>query len=272
MITAKIIADSKCGNGKRITTFELEYPRFIHAEFMTHRMVSKNAASSRAIPVETMIKQVQENPAMPVYWGKNQPGMAAKEELDPGNKICAKEIWLEASRTAISHVRELVNLGLHKQIANRILEPWTYIKVVATATEWDNFFHLRRHPAAQPEIQSLANTMWDAYSTNEPEFLYCGEYHLPYLSKEEIDQNSIEDCIKISASLCAQVSYRKADESIEKAKMIYDRLVASTPVHASPFEHQATPAMLASEKSGNFNGWIQYRQSLPNNVCNSYKP
>jgi thymidylate synthase ThyX len=272
MITAKILADSKCSNGKRITTFELEYPRFIHAEFMTHRMVSKNAASSRAIPVETMIKQVIENPAMPVYWGKNQAGMAAKEELSSADRIEARNVWLDARHAAIDSVRQLVSLGLHKQIANRILEPWAHIKVVATATEWDNFFHLRRHPDAQPEIQVLANAMWDVYSTNTPEFLYYDEYHLPYLSNEEIDQNTLEDCIKLSASLCAQVSYRKADESIEKAKLIYDRLVASTPVHASPFEHQATPAMLASEKSGNFNGWIQYRQKLPNNVCNSYKP
>lgn len=268
----KIIADSISTAGKRITTFELEYERFIHSEFMTHRMLSKNAASSRAIPVATMIKQVIDNPAMPVYWGKNQSGMSAKEELSYIEKTSARLSWLSARDAAVKHVEQLVSLNLHKQIANRILEPWAHIKVVATATEWDNFFHLRRHPAAQPEIQALANAMWDAYSTNIPEFLYSGEYHLPYLSNEEKDQNTLEDCIKLSASLCAQVSYRKSDESIEKAKLIYDRLVGQTPKHASPFEHQATPAMLASEKSGNFNGWIQYRQQLTNNVCNSYKP
>lgn len=273
MITAKIIADSTCSNGKRITTFELEYPRFIHAEFMTHRMISKNAASSRAIPVETMVKHVIDNPAMPVYWGKNQSGMSAKEALDPLEEIAAKDIWLAARNNAVTHALHLVDLGLHKQIANRILEPWTHIKVVATATEWDNFFHLRRHPAAQPEIQALANTMWDVYSRNKPEYLYDGEYHLPYVTNEEMDRYSdISDCVKLSASLCAQVSYRKADESLEKAKMIYDRLVGQTPKHSSPFEHQATPSILASERSGNFNGWLQYRQQLPNNVCNTYNP
>lgn len=272
MITAKVIADSMGYHGKRITTFELEYPRFIHAEFMTHRMVSKNAASSRAIPVTTMIQQVIDNPAMPVYWGKNQAGMAAKEELSELDTQIAQDIWLGARDRVLVDVRRLVDIGLHKQIANRILEPWSHIKVVATATEWDNFFHLRRHPDAQPEIHALADAMWDAREASVPDLLTVDEYHLPYVTPDDLVHYSIEDCVKLSASLCAQVSYRKADESIDKAKAIYDRLVKSTPVHASPFEHQAQPSMFASERSGNFIGWIQFRQSLPNNVCNSYKP
>jgi hypothetical protein len=271
MITSKIIADSIATSGKRITTFELEYPRFIHSEFMTHRMVSKNAASSRAIPVETMIKQIIDNPALPVFWGKNQAGMAAKEELTGEHLRSAKQVWLDARDAAIKYVRELVNLGLHKQISNRALEPWAHIKVVATATDWDNFFHLRRHPDAQPEIHALADSMWDIYSVNEPALKYVDEYHLPYVSDEDLSRYSLDECIKLSASLCAQVSYRKSDESLEKALMIYDRLVASTPVHASPFEHQAHPSIFPTERSGNFNGWVQHRQSLPKNVCNTYK-
>lgn len=301
MITAKIIADSVAKNGKRITTFELEYPRFIHSEFMTHRMVSKNAASSRAIPVAATIKTIEDNPAMPVFWGKNQAGMAAKEELDDSNREMrvwgevtqwnqeddsltaqysanrsdlehAKTIWLAARSSAIAYAQELIKIGLHKQVANRILEPWVHMKVVATATDWDNFFHLRRHPDAQPEIHALANVMWDVYSTNEPELLYLGEYHLPYVTNTDMQEWGEENCIKLSASLCAQVSYRKADESMEKAMAIFERLVKSTPVHASPFEHQATPSMFSSEKSGNFNGWLQFRQSLENNVCHFYTP
>jgi hypothetical protein len=270
MITTKIIADSISTSGKRITTFELEYPRFIHSEFMTHRMISKNAASSRAIPIETMIKQVTENPAWPVFWGKNQAGMAATEELTGAALYNAKQIWIEARDSAIYNVKEMVKQGLHKQIANRMLEPWAHIKVVATATDWDNFFHLRRHPAAQPEIHALADSMWDLYSINTPDLKYVDEYHLPYVSDEDKKRYTLDECIKLSASLCAQVSYRKTDESLEKALLIYDRLVASTPVHASPFEHQASPSLLSSERSGNFNGWVQYRQSLPKNVCNVY--
>jgi len=272
MITAKIVADSTCTNGKRITTFELEYPRFVHSEFMTHRMISKNSASSRAIPVATMIQQLLDNPAMPVYWGKNQSGMSAKEELYGLDLIAAKDVWLTARNQAILHAQKLIELGLHKQIANRILEPWAHIKVVATATEWDNFFHLRRHRDAQPEIRALANEMFFEYNQSKPHMLYEGEWHLPYVTEKDRYTFTPGDCIKLSASLCAQVSYRKADDSIEKAMAIYDRLVNSKPVHASPFEHQATPLLFDTDASGNFFGWHQYRQMIPNNVCNEYKP
>jgi thymidylate synthase ThyX len=298
-IHAKIIADSISESGKRITSFELEYPRFIHAEFLTHRMVSKNGASSRAIPISTTIKQIFAEPAMPVFWGKNQSGMSAKEELDNSNvrlrqwAKCeiedddginaneyssnqtdleyAKTLWLAARDSAIYYAKQLSDLGLHKQISNRILEPWVNIKVVATATEWDNFFHLRRHPDAQPEIHALANAMWDARELSIPTNLEFQEWHLPYVSNEDKDKYSIEDCIKLSASLCAQVSYRKSDESIEKALMIYDRLVESKPVHASPFEHQASPSPVDTTASGNFFGWNQYRQTIKNNVCKKYE-
>lgn len=272
MITAKIIADSVSPVGKRITTFEIEYPRFIHSEFMTHRMLSKNAASSRAIPVSATIKQILDDPAMPVHWGKNQSGMAAKEELDELPKHQAKCVWLEARNSAIKHVQALIELGLHKQVANRILEPWVHIKVVVTATEWDNFFHLRNHPDAQPEIHALAEVMWDVYSTSTPAEIGYDGYHLPYVTAEDLAKYSLEDCIKLSASLCAQVSYRKSDESLEKALDIYDRLVTSTPVHASPFEHQATPSIIPDKASANFRGWYQYRQRLPHNVCTKYIP
>lgn len=275
-ISAKILADSICQNGKRITTFELEAPRFILAEFNTHRMISKNSASSRAIPIQNVIEQIMDNPAMPVYWGKNQAGMTAKEELYGRELQAAKDVWLTARNEAIKHALRLNELGLHKQIANRILEPWVHMKVVATATEWDNFFHLRRHKDAQPEFQALANCMWDAQEASEPVFRRHttygeGDYHLPYVTDEDRAKYTVGECLKLSASLCAQVSFRKADQSFEKAMAIYDRLVTSTPVHASPFEHQACPAGTADVRSGNFNGWFQYRQSIPNNVCLKYE-
>lgn len=272
MTSAKIIADSTCYNGKRLTTFELEYPRFIHSEFMTHRMISKNSASSRAIPIHKVIEQIMENPAMPVYWGKNQAGMTAKEELYGLELQAAKDVWLTARNEAVKHALKLNELGLHKQIANRILEPWVHMKVVATATEWDNFFHLRRHKDAQPEIRALANEMYLAYTHSKPQMVYSGEYHLPYVTDEDRQRYDLDDCIKLSASLCAQVSYRKSDESLEKALLIYDKLVNSKPVHASPFEHQGTPLMFDTDKSGNFYGWEQYRQTITGNVCNEYKP
>jgi thymidylate synthase ThyX len=290
MIKAKIIADSIALNGKRITTFELEYPRFIHSEFMTHRMLSRNAASSRAIPLKSMLKLVWTNPAYPVHWGKNQAGMQAKEELTGFSLTATKFIWKWSGRLACAFAWGMDKFSAHKQIANRILEPWSHIKVVVTATDWDNFFWLRNHPDAQPEIHELAAQMWAAYSTHEPVLLSENQWHLPYLDEYKIIADDLykiaksnkkikidklisqSDAIKLSASLCAQVSYRKADESVEKAIKIYDRLVTSTPVHASPFEHQAMPAKWDTTISGNFRGWIQYRQLISGNVCKKYTP
>ncbi len=297
-ISATVVADSVSPSGQRITTFELEYPRFIHAEFMTHRQFSRNAASSRAIPIEKMIEQVEKNPAMPIHWGKNQAGMQAKEEIaDTG---IGEEFWGGAACDAVENAEALDFHGLHKQIVNRILEPYQFIKVVCTATEYENFFYLRDHEDAQPEIAELARVMKGSRSEYNPKHLKVGEWHLPYVDLEcKFGHRfysvgglpvEVEDAIKISASLCAQVSYRKADQSIDKALKIYDQLVGMKPVHASPFEHQATPmdlykanpVLLHAEStrgvthmdrdfnfwSGNFKGWVQNRQLIEGHVYN----
>ena len=273
MINAKIVADSISKAGKRITTFELEYPRYIHSEMMTHRALSKNSASSRAIPLKTMLSLVWNNMAMPFHWGQNQSGMQAKTELSGWKRKAAELIWIASGRTSCVFAWLFDKIGLHKQVANRILEPWSHIKIVVTGTDWDNFFHLRNHPDAQPDIHELARIMYDFYQMHIPRVLSKGEWHLPYVDNNWISQGmTLDDAKKLSASLCAQVSYRKFDESIEKALSIYDRLVNSTPVHASPFEHQATPLDNPDEQSGNFRGWHQFRQDLPNHVCLKYIP
>jgi hypothetical protein len=311
-ISATVVADSISEAGIRITTFELEYPRFIHAEMLTHRQFSRNAASSRAIPIEKVIEQVATHPATPIHWGKNQPGMKAKEEIDLnlereidwddyndeavyGN---VENSWCMGAQHSVLQAHILNSFGLHKQVVNRILEPYQMIKVVCTATEYENFFYLRDHVDAQPEIAELAGCMREAKDESKPQLLCVGEWHLPYLgvlngqyftTYEEgfgwVNEVELEDAIKISASLCAQVSYRKSDESLEKALKIYDMLVTMKPVHASPFEHQATPIdpsadwglgshcegithqdCYGSLWSGNLQGWIQNRQLIPNNV------
>lgn len=287
MITAKIIADSQAENGTRVTTFELEYPRFIHSELMTHRMLSRNSASSRAIPLKKNIEMVWNNSAMPVHWGENQKGMQAKKELDPDLQRLAKWLWIGASKVACGFAWAMDKVGLHKQIANRILEPWVHMKVVVSATDWDNFWHLRRHPDAQPEIHELANKMWEVFSKSRPEPLKMNEWHTPYVSHKKLEDDSIEyyivvnakektltleEALQVSASCCAQVSYRLLDNSAEKAKLIYKRLVESKPVHASPFEHQATPFEYNITESGNFRGWKQHRQDIVDNVCKKYIP
>ncbi len=268
MIKTKIIKDSRAENGKRITTFEIEFPRLIHAELMTHRALSKNAASSRAIPLKTMLGLVWNNPAEFEFWGKNQSGMQSKKELEGIRLKLAKFAWRTSGKIVCCLAWAMGRTGIHKQCVNRMLEPWSHIKVVVSGTEWDNFFHLRTHKDAQPEFQVLAKQMFKLYKESQPKLLKEGEWHLPYVEDEGL---SLEDAKKLSASLCAQTSYRKANESIEKAREIYDRLVSAEVVHASPFEHVATQLPSASDKSGNFSGWKQLREEIPNNVCFKFK-
>lgn len=306
-ITAKIIKDSINPWGKRITTFELEFPRIVLPEFNTHRQFSRNAASSRAIPIAKVIEQVKSNPAMPFKFGKNRAGMQAKEDVDELTKEGAIGVWLAARDSAVAHAEVLVDMGLHKQVVNRLLEPFQHIKVVMTTTEYENWKWLRKHPDADPTIYELARVMEVARNESVPEQLLEGMWHTPYVNShtkdsiqyfwdEELVPLTLEQAQKISCSSCAQVSYRKLDTSLEKAEDIYDKLVASEPVHASAFEHVAQVIDLSKSDvegitavlsrgmtdanteyndadviknmvSGNFiGGWIQYRQLIPNNT------
>lgn len=269
MIRAKIILDSVSPVGDRLTTFELTYPRFIHAEFNTHRMLSKNAASSRAIPIEKMIQKVEDDPAEIVWWGKNQSGMQALEELDEEQALRAKVVWEEAKSQMISYVEELQSIGLHKQISNRLLEPFMNITVICTGTEWTNFFGLRCDVNAQPEIQKLAYSMLNEYYNSTPQNLTLGEWHLPYLTEDENDL-SLEVKKKLSVAKAARVSYltQSGKRDYEKDLELYERLYSSG--HFSPFEHVATPNPSIVGYSGNFKGWIQFRKTLPLDVRQSY--
>jgi thymidylate synthase ThyX len=296
LITARILADSISPHGVRMTTMEIEYPRFILAELNTHRMLSKNSASSRAIPVKAMHQHMAENPAQPVHWGKNQPGMQASVELTDNDLADAKFMWRRAQQDAMHWAHQMAErVGLHKQVANRITEPWMTMKTVISGTEWRNFFWLRAHADAQPEIHELATKMWDAHNASSPQLLQPGEWHVPYVTTQRgldgtlhyIDSNdayiSSEAARVISASCCAQVSYRKNDDSYEKAEKIFRQLIESQPCHASPVEHQGTPMQYTSTIayepetwepgithvsansdlwSGNLRGWIQHRKLI----------
>lgn len=279
-ITVTVIADSISEQSIRLTTFQLRYPRFIHAELMTHRMFSRNASSSRAIPVERMIEDLRRDPAMPVYWGSNQKGMQAGEELAGDELQQVQHWWLSAMHQAIGHAQHMIDNGLHKQIANRILEPWAHINVVVTATDYANFYALRRHKDAQPEIKALADAMWDAQQASEPVLLKPGDWHLPFITNNDRSYvyNNKEALLRTSVARCARVSYLTHDgrqTTIEEDVALYDRLVGSMPLHASPAEHQATPDTPEREfqgggyvwnhdyQHGNFTGWRQYRRMLP---------
>lgn len=301
-ISAKIIAHSNGMQDQTIITFELEYPRFIHAELMTHRAFSRNAASSRAIPVKRAIALIRENTAMPIHWGKNQPGMSAKEECNElvGSSAHAfgasrEGAWNHARDKAIIMAEAFDEAGYHKQIVNRILEPYSHIKVVVTSTEWNNWFGLRKHPDAMPEICELARKMDLCRKSSTAVQLQPGEWHVPYYkdgywkpfmyNADTDDPNAgigctLHQALCISSSCCAQVSYRRLDDSVEKATEMYERLVTMKPVHASPFEHQATPVgefenwsdgithvdRSGNWWSGNFKNWIQHRQLILDNV------
>lgn len=291
MISAKIIEDSISHSGVRITTMQLCYPRFIHAEFMTHRVFSRNASSSRAIPVAKMLEMVRNEPAMPIHWGKNQPGMQANEQLTGVALELAKEGWVTAALCAADIAEAMEKTGLHKQVANRILEPFQHIHVVVTATEWENFFALRDHEDAQPEIHELAIQMKIAMNTSTPKLLESSEWHLPYVTQEERDDAFFKIKAnammlpKISAARCARVSYLKHDGELPNRDddlFLYQRLAGGEPIHASPLEHQAAPDFQSFERQaspdfqnceptgkwgspelhGNFTGWIQHRKLI----------
>jgi len=280
-ISAKVAADSVSLEGKRLTTLEVEYPRFILSQLNTHRMLSKNSSSSRAIPIKRVIDMVESSPAMPIHWGKNQPGMQAHEEVASPEE--AKELWLEAARGAVEVARKMDEQRVHKQVVNRILEPFQWMKTVITGTEWDNFFWLRDHKDGQPEIQELAQKIKEAMEESTPVPLTNVMWHTPYYGDGwwSPSMGPLEEAVMISMSCCAQVSYRRLDDNMDKAKHIYKMLNLGSeeePSHASPVEHIAVPYSEGWEEgvtsehkvlgkmSGNFAGWVQYRHLVKNNT------
>lgn len=260
---AKIIEDSiNPYNKTRLTTVQLRYPRFIHAECLTHRMFSRNASSSRAIPVSTFLKQVWNDPATPIHWGANQPGMKAREELTGFKKWFAKKMWNVTGKLVCSLVWVTNKISSpHKQTFNRLLEPWQYISVIVSATEWDNFFELRNHPDAQPEIKELAEEIQKAMNGSNP---VERAYHMPYVSYKEREQYSPANCMQLSSARCARVSYLTHDgklPSFEQDMKLYNQLAGARPAHFSPLEHQAT-ALDNISFNKNFRAWKQFRSDV----------
>lgn len=304
-ISVKVIADSINEQGNRLTTLQLRYPRFIHAELMTHRKFSRNASSSRAIPVKRIIADIMEDPAIPMHWGKNIPGMQAHEELDDNVivplgltdtiEISKEQAWLTARDRVVKIAEGFDNAGYHKQIVNRLLEPWSHINVLVTATEFKNFFHLRSHEDAQPEIRILSDMMRLEMEKSQPTLLDPGEWHMPYIRPQDWDtavafakknritrdEPTVEEItrllLKVSVARCARVSYllhSGRETSVEEDLSLCTKLLGSAPLHASPAEHQATPDGVVAQTygriawanvalHGNFTGWNQYRKTLP---------
>lgn len=253
----RIEADSINLDGDRLTTFVVTYPRFVHSELMTHRVFSRNSASSRAIPISKMIENVLKDPAGPVYWGKNQKGMVAGDELGDQPLRTAKHLWIKASIEAVKIAKDLDMVGVHKQIVNRILEPWQWMTTIISSTDYQNFFKQRCHPDAQPEIRRIAEMMQSQYRIVRPTET---PWHLPFLQEDE-ESLSLDTKMRVCTARCARVSYLTHDgrRAIDDDMQLHDRLVASG--HWSPFEHVAhVDQVRCAPPGGNFRGWRQYRQ------------
>lgn len=258
--SARVLLDSISPAGIRLTTLEVTFPRFVLAEFNTHRVYSRNSASSRAVPTSKLLEKVENDPVFPLEWGRNKAGMSAEDVLDAADEEVARHVWLSARDAAVEHARRLMDLKVHKQELNRILEPFLWHTVIVTSTEWDNFFKLRCAPAAQPEIREAAVRMRAALAASTPRPVAHGDWHLPLVQDDERALD-IEAQKKISAARCARVSYltHAGTREIEKDLELHDRLKHDR--HLSPFEHVATPAADATFQA-NFRGWIQMRREI----------
>lgn len=293
-ISAKVLADSLNENGIRITTLELHYHRYILPELNTHRAISKNGASSRAIPTDKLVEMCERELVEPLEWGLNQSGMQAFTIADPVLEARGREIWNSARRQAIWHALSLNELGFAKQIVNRVLEPYLSTRTVVTSTDWENFMALRDHKDAQPEIRELARQIKIVMQASKPNLLAEGEWHLPYILPEDEDRIALwaddgcftglirallepkaEDWIldnvtlvklMVSAARCARVSYRTVDgktTDFRKDLELFERLIKTQPVHASPTEHQAAPyAIMKAPITANFRGFVPFRRMI----------
>ena len=279
------ICTAKClVHYENLWTFELTYPRYIHSEFMTHRMFSRNASSSRAIPVSKVIQQVESNPVIPPKVYMNKAGMVGDVEADTTDTVAFYNLWLDAATNAVKTANEMEKIGIHKQHINRILEPFQFIHVIVTATEWSNFFRLRLAPDAQPEMQELANAIYDEMDKYKYEsfgYIAVGGYGspceiisgdstvvtLPYVTEEDISKVGAENYItlmKVSSARCARVSYNNHDGSkpdIEKDLKLFERL--SEGGHMSPLEHTCI-RNIEYVPSANLMGWESLRYLLEN--------
>ena len=261
-----------------LDTLQLRYPRVIHPEFMTHRRFSRNASSSRAIPVRRQIEDVERDPYRPIHWGKNRPGMQAWEELTGSALEQAQEAWEDGLRQSLELARRMENAGAHKQLVNRILEPFAHINVVVTSSEWANFLGLRDHPDAEPHIAILAREVRKALEGAQTQTLLEGEWHLPYLVGNEDPGYFMSQgwgdysadhppAARISAARCARVSYLthegKTPEPDQDFRLFND-LMAGEIKHASPCEHQAMAKNTWDERlNRNLGpGWVQFRAMI----------
>jgi len=276
-ISATVILDSVSERGDRLTTVQYRAPRCILAEINTHRVFSRNARSSRAVPTVKLMDEVRHDPFIPV-WTRNQPGMQGRGLITGPDAQALTSEWLVARDNALFHAESMLVNQPHKQNINRLLEPWMWVDGLISSTDWANFFALRCHPDADPAMQELAVAIRDAIQESKPELAIYGCWHLPYIETDAIAfsmvnmehaSDSISRLRLISAARCARVSYRPFDTTDADPAKDLDRgltMIKSRPLHASPFEHIARPSIRSSDRLGNFYGWDQFRHMIEGNT------
>jgi hypothetical protein len=174
-------------------------------------------------------------------------------------------MWLKARDEAVKTADRLSQCGIHKQLVNRLIEPFGHINVVCTATNYTNFFALRVHPMAMPEIQSLAVRMARAYRDSIPIRREVGAWHLPYVEEVERGLHDPDTLVLLSTARSARLSFKTFEgkvPSIDEDLALCSRLIASDPKHASPAEHQGRADRHVDRRSGNFVGWEQHRKMV----------
>lgn len=266
---ATVIADSISPAKRRLATLEVVFHRYMLPEFNTHRKFSRNSASSRAIPVKKVIARITATPVIPLVWASEQKGMQGGTPLPAAQAHAARTTWLRARDTALEHVATLTELGVHKSIVNRLLEPFMDHTVVVSSTDFTGFFAQRATPPggtslAQPEIVAAADAMRAALNASTPTPVDVGELHLPYLPDWEATDLPPLECAMISAARCARVSYltHAGTRSLDEDLKLYQRLITADPPHLSPLEHVALSAKPYATTEGNFDGWHQLRHLL----------
>lgn len=277
-VEAKVVLSSNGPIGQdavgNITTVEAKFHRFILPELSKHRVQSQSASSSRALGLKKVINQVTKDPAMPVYWGKNIKGkMVAQKQLSEDEIETAEEVWLEARDHAVERVLELNDMELAKELGNRLLEPWVWQTMTITATNWQNFFNLRIHKDAQPEMCVLAHTIQQAMRDTLPEWVAAGQWHMPYLSDRERElfgENGQSEILrKVSIARCARTSYLGPAKTVEEELGLFERLTANELIHAVPMEHVARPQTqdeykaFANWMAGDADVWSAHRRVEP---------
>lgn len=261
---ARVVLDSISPAGARVITSELTYPLIIHNELLTHRVLSRSAASNRAIPATRLIEEVKNNPFVPIRFGRNTSGMQDKGVVvdDPE---AAKAAWLCGRDSAVAIAEELLRLKVHKQLTNRVLGPYQWITTIVTSTSLAWMWKLRHHADAQPEFYYLMQLWGAALKGSRPVERLC---HFPYLREDEVDR-PIDEQKKISTARCARISYLTRDETrpVEAEFNLYDRLLqpGADFGHMGPFEHPALALADRYQTSGNFIGWMQHREEIRNN-------